>query len=350
MSAAARIAQEIAARGGWISFARYMQLALHEPGLGYYASGARKFGPGGDFVTATEPGPLFCRTLARALEGFPAVLEIGAGSGALAAALLERLHGEYFILETSAELRERQAERLGARVRFLDELPEKFDGAIIANEVVDAMPVHLVHWTQRGILERGVSADASGGLAWADRPAEGELAGAAEALELATPYLSEINLLAAPWMRHLVERLAQGAIFVIDYGFPRHEYYHPQRASGTLMCHYRHRAHADPFAHPGEEDITAHVDFTTLAEAAHEAGAELLGYATQAQFLVNCGITEVLAEANAENALHYAPIAAEAQKLLSPAEMGELFKVLVVGRGVAAPLPGFARGDRSHTL
>jgi SAM-dependent MidA family methyltransferase len=346
MSAAARIAQEIAAAGGWIPFARYMQLALHEPGVGYYASGARKFGAGGDFVTAPELGSLFGRSLARALAGFPAVLEIGAGSGALAEVLVETLQCEYLILETSAELRARQAARLGTRVHFVNAFPADFKGAVLANEVVDAMPVHVVHWTHNGILERGVTWP----LAWSDRPAEGDLLEAARKIEVPAPYVSEINLLAAPWMRHLVERLAEGAIFVIDYGFPRREYYHPQRSSGTLMCHYRQRAHADPFAHPGEEDITAHVDFTALAEAAHEAGAEALGYATQAQFLVNCGITEVLAEVNAENALHYAPIAAQAQKLLSPAEMGELFKVLAVGRGLKRPLPGFSHGDRLHTL
>jgi SAM-dependent MidA family methyltransferase len=151
-------------------------------------------------------------------------------------------------------------------------------------------------------------------------------------------------------MREVAGRLDQGAIFVIDYGFPRHEYYHPQRATGTLMCHYRHRAHADPFAHPGEEDITAHLDFSALAEAAHDAGLEVLGFANQAQFLVNCGITEVLGEANIDNALHYAPLAAEAQKLLSPAEMGELFKVLAVGKGSRPPLLGFTHGDRSASL
>lgn len=345
MSAADRIAQEIGERGGWISFARYLQLALHEPGLGYYAKGAR-LGRGGDFVTAPELGDLFGRTLARALAGFPALLEIGAGSGALAEAISATLECDYFILETSAHLRDRQAARLGGKVRFLDRLPARFRGAIIANEVVDAMPVHLVHWTAQGIFERGVASP----LAWQDRPAEGALLAAASAIDVPRPYLSEINLLAAPWLRHLVESLEEGAIYIIDYGFPRREYYHPQRASGTLMCHYRQRAHADPFAHPGEEDITAHVDFTSLAEAAHEAGADALGYATQAQFLVNCGITEVLGDANAENALHYAPIAAQAQKLLSPAEMGELFKVLGVGRRLGRPLPGFSRGDRLHTL
>jgi SAM-dependent MidA family methyltransferase len=353
MSAPARIAQEIAGCGGWIDFARYMQLALHEPGVGYYARGPR-IGGKGDFVTAPELGSLFGRSLARALAGFPAVLEIGAGSGALAEVLAASLDCDYLILETSAVLRRRQETRLGPRVKFIEEIPRGFQGAMIANEVVDAMPVHLVRWTESALLERGVSSDASGQFAWADRPAAGALLEAARRIAhqtaLPVPYVSEVNLFAAPWMRHLVERLAKGAIFVIDYGFPRREYYHAQRASGTLMCHYRQRAHADPFAHPGEEDITAHVDFTLLAEAAHDAGAEALGYTSQAQFLVNCGITDVLGEVNAENALHYAPIAAQAQKLLSPAEMGELFKVLGVARGLGRPLPGFSRGDRIHTL
>src|SRR5205807_4582965 len=197
-----------------------------------------------------------------------------------------------------------------------------------------------------GILERGVD----GGLAWSDRPAIGELLAAAERVAVPVPYVSEIGLWAGAWMRTLAQSLERGAIFVIDYGFPAREYYHPQRASGTLMCHYRHQAHGDPFLHPGEQDVSAHVDFSALADAARDAGLEVLGYATQAQSLVNCAITEVLGEANVESALHYAPLAAEANQLLSPAEMGELFKVLAVGRGVKQPLLGFARNDRSHTL
>jgi SAM-dependent MidA family methyltransferase len=343
-----RIAQEIEREGGWVPFARYMQLALHEPGLGYYASGARKFGPQGDFVTAPELGDLFGRTLARQLAGVPGgrILELGAGSGALAETLLKALDCEYLILETSAELRERQQARLGNKITHTENLPTDFRGVIIANEVADAMPVHLVHWTANGILERGVSAD----FRWVDKPATGALLEHAGEIQVPVPYVSEINLLARPWMRSLVDALGSGAIFVIDYGFPRHEYYHPQRSAGTLMCHYRHQAHADPFARPGEEDITAHVDFSALAQAALEAGADVLGYATQAQFLVNCGITDVLGEANLENALHYAPIAAQAQKLLSPSEMGELFKVLAVGKGLDAPLLGFSSGNRAHTL
>jgi SAM-dependent MidA family methyltransferase len=346
MSPRSRIAAEIAAAGGWLSFERYMQLALHEPGIGYYASGARKFGARGDFVTAPELGSLYGRTLARELARFERILELGAGSGALADVLTRELQCDYSVLETSGELRQRQRERLGDRVRHLERLPERFRGAVIANEVVDAMPVHMVHWTEAGIMERGGSAQFS----WSDRPATGAVLASAQRITVRAPYLSEIGLAARAWMRTLAQSLEQGAIFVIDYGFPAHEYYHPQRASGTLMCHYQHRAHADPFARPGEEDITAHVDFSALAHAATEAGAQVLGYTTQAQFLVNCGITDVLGQANVENALHYAPLAAEAQRLLSPAEMGELFKVLAVGTADCPPLFGFSNGDRRASL
>jgi len=346
-----RLREEIAGSGGWISFARYMEIVLHEPGLGYYAGAAQKFGPQGDFVTAPELGSLFGRTLARQLAelGSREVLELGAGSGALAATLLSREDLDYRILETSADLRARQQARLGARAKWLERLPERIGGVVLANEVVDALPVHAVAWRAEGIMERGVSL-VGGRLTWSERPASGELLETAKGLSAPAPYESEIGLVARAWMRELATRLDQGAIFIIDYGFPHREYYHPQRSMGTLMCHYRHQAHSDPFAHPGEEDLTAHVDFTALAEAASDAGLEVLGYATQAQFLVNCGITEVLAEANLDNALHYAPLAAEAQKLLSPSEMGELFKVLAVGRGLARPLLGFARGDRAATL
>ena len=345
-----RLKDEIGRSGGWISFARYMELALYDPGLGYYTSGARKFGAGGDFVTAPELGPLFGRTLARQLQDLAMpVLEFGAGSGALAGTLLDHAAIDYRILETSGELRARQQARVGSRATWLERLPERIRGVVLANEVVDAMPAHAVAWRDEGIMERGVAL-LGDRLAWSERPASGSLLEAARALSVPAPYESEIGLVARAWMREVASRLEEGVIFVIDYGFPAREYYHPQRAAGTLMCHYRHTAHADPFAHPGDEDITTHVDFSALAEAAVEAGLEVLGYATQAQFLVNCGITEVLGEANVENALHYAPIAAEAQKLLSPAEMGELFKVLAVGKGVRQPLMGFRSGNRSATL
>jgi SAM-dependent MidA family methyltransferase len=344
----ASVAEVIARNGGWISFARYMELALHAPG-GYYAGGARKFGAGGDFVTAPELGSLFGRTLARQLKEFPRILEIGAGSGVLAEVLLKEMDCEYWILETSAELRDRQHKRLGGKVRFLDSLPARFSGAVIANEVLDAMPVHAVAWRDGGVMERGVIVEKNA-LSWKEKPATGGLRDEAQKIEVPIPYVSEIGLAGQAWMRQLGEVLEDGVALVIDYGFPRHEYYHPERSMGTLMSHHRHRAHGEVLARPGLEDITAHVDFTALAAAARAGGLEVLGYATQAQFLVNCGITDVLGEANVENALHYAPLAAEAQKLLSPAEMGELFKVLAVGRGVKPPLLGFSHGDRSHTL
>jgi len=349
-----RMRAEIAAGGGWIGFARYMELALYAPALGYYTGGAAKLGAPGDFATAPELGTLFARALApqvrELLEPGEAVLEFGAGSGAMAEALIDELAPErYLILETSAELRARQQARLGARAQWLDRLPEAFRGVMLANEVADAMPVHAVAWRADGVKERGVAL-ADGKLAWAERPAAGELLAAARALPVQAPYESEIGLVARAWMKLAAARLARGAILVVDYGFPRREYYHPQRATGTLMCHYRHRAHGDPFFHPGLQDITAHVDFSALAQAARDGGLAMLGYTNQAQFLVNCGITGLLEREDAQDAARYAPLAAQAQKLLSPAEMGEIFKVLAVGRGVSRPLLGFAQGDRSHTL
>jgi SAM-dependent MidA family methyltransferase len=352
-----RIAAELSASGNWISFARYMELVLHEPGLGYYAGGARKLGAGGDFTTAPELSPLFGRTLARQVAevlrpGEP-VLEFGAGSGALAEALLRELDCPYLILETSAELRERQQARLGSRARWIDHLPPQFHGVMIANEVVDAMPVHALAWTRTGVQERGVCAN-EGQLAWSERPATGAVLAAAQSLPVELPpsgrYESELALFARAWMRSLGRFLKRGAILVIDYGFPAREYFHPQRSMGTLACHYRHRVHGDPFFLPGLQDVTAHVDFSALADAALDAGLEVLGYTGQAQFLVNCGITDLLLQENPDDPRRYAPAAAGAQVLLSPTEMGELFKVLAVGRGIEQPLRGFSSGDRSHAL
>jgi len=347
----ARIRGEIREAGGWLPFARYMELALHAPGEGYYAGGSAKLGAGGDFATAPEMGPLFARTLARQVAQIlapgEAILEFGAASGALAGALLDELPGtRYLILETSAELAARQRARLGERAEWITRLPEGFRGVMLANEVLDAMPVHALAWRREGILERGVDER----LAWEERPAAGDVLAAARALQLAPPYESEIGLVSRAWMKLVAGRLARGALLVVDYGFPEREYYHPQRTSGTLMCHYRHRAHGDPFFHPGLQDVTAHVDFTALARAAREAGLEVLGYAKQAQFLVNCGITAVLEQYDPEDVERYAPRASEAHKLLSPAEMGEIFKVLAVGRGAPRALLGFADGERSHTL
>jgi len=366
-----RLAEEIAAAGGWLSFVRYMELALYAPGLGYYAGGAHKFGAAGDFVTAPELGPLFARTLAtQAVQAMaasaPAILEAGAGSGRLAADLLCELAARgalperYFILELSADLRERQQQTLAAavphllpRVEWLQRLPARFDGLVLANELLDALPVHLVRWNDDGIVERGVVV-ADAGFAWQERPATGPLQARAQALAEETGigggYLSEVGLAATAWTASWADIIGHGVLLLIDYGFPRREFYHPQRREGTLMCHYRHHAHPDPFYLPGLQDITAHVDFTAIAEAATEAGLDFLGYTTQAAFLFNCGLTDVLARTPAEQPVRYLPLAGAAQKLTSPAEMGELFKVIALGRGVAEPLIGFVSGDRSASL
>lgn len=362
----ALILSTIAGSGGWISFARYMELALYAPGLGYYSAGSRKLGASGDFVTAPELSPLFGRSLARQVaellaQDIPDIIELGAGSGALAATLLSELAApgqpprRYRILEVSADLRERQQALLRERVpewldriEWLDALPQSFSAVVIGNEVLDALPVHRVRKTGDCLLELGVCAT-GGTLDRAIRPADAALI-AGTPRDLPDDYETEIGLAAPALVRDLGLRLARGALLFIDYGFPAHEYFHPQRNRGTLMCHYRHRAHGDPFLWPGLQDITAHVEFSAIANAGAAAGLDLLGYASQAQFLINCGITDLLAQTPASDAARYAPLAAAVQTLLSPAEMGELFKVIAFGRGISAPLRGFNRGDKSHTL
>ncbi len=366
-----RIANEIDAAGGWIGFDRFMELALYAPGIGYYSGGAHKFGAAGDFVTAPEISSLFSRTLAAqaaqilALSA-PQMIEVGAGSGRLAADLLLELEQRgvlperYGILDLSGELRERQratiaqrAPHLLARVDWLDRLPEHFDGLVLANELLDAMPVHLLLWGEEAIFERGVTWEGDE-FAWCDRPAAGRVLERALALAAEHPlppgFLSEICLAATDWMAAWAGILGSGALLLIDYGFPRHEYYHEQRDTGTLMCHYRHHAHSEPFFVPGLQDITAHVDFTAIVEAGFAGGLDLLGYTTQASFLLNCGLTDILARTPADDLKRYLPQAQAAQKLLSPAEMGDLFKVIVLGKGIDETLIGFAQGDRSATL
>ena len=359
---------EIAAAGGWLGFARYMELALYAPALGYYAGGSAKLGAPGDFVTAPELGEFYGRALAHQVaELLPAggdLLEFGAGSGALAQtmtrelAALGRAPANYLIIEPSAELAARQRQRLDAlglstRFQWLSSLPNGFRGVMLANEVVDAMPAHAVAWTLDGLVERGVTIDATG-LRWTDRPATGAVAEAMRAIAVELPpsgrYESEINLAGPAWLRAIAASLAEGVALVIDYGFTAAEYYHPQRSAGTVMCHYRHHAHGDPFFLPGLQDITTHVDFSALAAAGADAGLAVLGYAGQAQFLINCGITELLAEVDPTDVRRYAPRAGEVQKLLSPAEMGELFKVMALGRGTRGPLAGFTTGDRRERL
>jgi SAM-dependent MidA family methyltransferase len=364
------IAEEIRAGGGCISFARYMELALYAPGLGYYMAGARKLGRDGDFVTAPEISPLFGRTVARQLApliagGLEDVLEIGAGSGALAADLLLELDRlgcparRYLILELSSDLRGRSRDTLAARaprhlerVAWLNGLPPAFTGVVIGNEVLDAMPVHRVIRSHGNTLEGFVQYDErSDHFTDVEKPATEPVLRAAGALPLPDDdYRTEIQLRACGFIRTLGATLERGAAFFFDYGFPRREYYHPQRAQGTLMCHYRHRAHGDPYFLPGLQDITGHIDFSAIAQAGREAGMDLLGYTNQAQFLVNCGITDILGETPAKETAAYAPQAAQAQKLLSPAEMGELFKVIALGKGVTGPLRGFERGDKSPSL
>nr|MCU0950229.1 SAM-dependent methyltransferase [Burkholderiaceae bacterium] len=341
-------------------------LALYAPGLGYYAAGAHKLGDaaaGGDFVTAPELSPLFGQALAAQVAELietgavaPNVVEFGAGSGALAHDVLSALDSRgvavarYAIVEVSADLRERQRARLAAHrnVAWLDAPPADFDGVVIANEVLDVMPVRLFVAATDGLRERGV-AWRDDRLVFDDRPADASLCAQVQAIERETGalppgYGSEVSAVVSAWSADLSRWLARGVALLIDYGFPRREYYHPQRLMGTLMCHYRHHAHADPLWLPGLNDITAHVDFTAVADAAHGAGLDVIGYTTQAHFLLNCGLLDLVQRAPLPRRAN------EAQRLVSEAEMGEVFKVLAVGRGVEVPLMGFARGDRVERL
>ncbi|HWH82390.1 MAG TPA: SAM-dependent methyltransferase [Burkholderiaceae bacterium] len=363
---ASLIRRAIARDGGWLPFDRFMALALYAPGLGYYARSSRQFGlmpeSGSDFVTAPELSPLFARALARQVaqalraSGTRELWEFGAGSGVLATQLLDALDGlgaaveRYTIVDLSATLRERQRERLaahGARVRWVDALPEAMRGVVVGNEVLDAMPVQLLHFDGAHWHERGVVAH-DGGFAWADRATALRPPLDAAALALLAPgTVTELSQQAPAFVATLADRLERGAAFFVDYGFPRAEYYHPQRSGGTLMCHRAHRADTDPLADVGLKDITAHVDFTAIALAGQDAGLDVLGYTTQAHFLFNCGITELLEGADLRTS-------ANAHKLLAEHEMGELFKVIGFAKGcdaafVADPL-GFTYGDRSHTL
>ncbi len=362
------IRAELARASGWISFARYMELALYAPGLGYYSAGARKLGPDGDFTTAPERTPLFGRCLARAcarflagLGGGGSLLEVGAGTGSLMLALLPALEAlgcppeRYLVLETSADLRERQAQasehlpaRLRARVAWLDAFPDPgIRGVVVANEVLDALPVERFLRRAAGIEELGVTW-AETAFAWAPRPAGAALEQAVLGLEsalgaqLAPGYCSEICLRLPGFVSALSGGLREGAALLIDYGLPRHELYHTQRDQGSLVCHYRHRAHGDPFRHPGLQDISAWVDFTAVAEAAEGAGLHVAGFTTQAHFIIAAGLGDEL-EADPARA-------SEARSLLLPGEMGEKFKVMTLTRGVPGPDVASAARDLRHLL
>jgi SAM-dependent MidA family methyltransferase len=371
---AARVHEEIARRGGWISFARYMQLALYEPGLGYYSAGARKFGAAGDFITAPEVAPVFSRCLAaqceevlRGLDGGD-VLELGAGSGVMAAALLEELArrdclpGRYRILDVSADLRERQRATLAAavpqlldRVEWLDRLPEDFTGIVVANEVLDALPVERFVVRHGGLNALGVTSS-FGRLEWSETRAPGALADAVRAAQrdagTAWPegYASEINLGLADWLAALAAAVRRGVLLFVDYGLPRREFYAAERRDGTLLCHFRHRFHDDPFARPGLQDITAWVDFTAVAEAGEAAGLEVAGYATQAHFLIGCGLGEFVADVSGLDVVSRVNLSRQAMVLTLPGEMGERFKAIALAKGYDSPLRGFAVRDLRQML
>ena len=355
------VRQAIADGGGWLPFDRFMALALYQPGLGYYANSSRKFGSmpgsGSDFVTAPELSPLFGRALAAqvgqalAAGGWGAVLEFGAGSGALAETLPETLGDavtDYAIVDLSGVLRQRQQARLarfGGRVRWLDELPDRFSGVVVGNEVLDAMPVQLLHFDGQQWWERGVAWH-GGALAWADRPTTlRPPPGVWPDAPFVPGTTTEIHPQAEAFIRTLAGVLQQGLALFIDYGFPEAEYYLPQRHGGTLMCHQAHRADGNPLADVGAKDITAHVNFTGIALAAQDAGLDVLGYTSQAHFLFNCGLMGLLEGTTLAQR-------AAAQKLVTEHEMGELFKVIALGRGLGdgfLPL-GFLQGDRMHRL
>ncbi|WP_036172075.1 class I SAM-dependent methyltransferase [Massilia sp. 9096] len=364
------IAAEIANQGGAIPFSRFMELALYAPNLGYYSGGAAKLGAEGDFTTAPEISPLFGATLARAAAAImaqtgPNIIEFGAGTGKLARDVLDALARmgvaveSYTIIELSGELRARQQEALKAypQVRWLSGFPESFQGAVLANEVLDAMPVELVV-KEGGRWRRQMVTIDEGRFAFEPGEPDGALLEQIarqipDAEQLQDGYLTEVHPVACGFMGSLAAMFtakgSRGAAILVDYGFPAREFYFDERSGGTLMCHYRHHAHPDPFYVPGLQDLTAHVDFTAMALAAQDAGLDVLGYMSQAAFLLACGIGELLLQTDPEDTLRYLPQSKAVQKLVSPAEMGELFKVLLVGHGVELD-PAIARADRSHRL
>ena len=401
-----RIAQDIMQQGGWIGFDAFMHRVLYEPGLGYYAGPMRKFGAQGDFVTAPELSPLFAQCLAAQVSQWfeqtePVVVEFGAGSGRLAAGLLDSLHElgtparSYLIVEISASLRERQRETIAQLapdhlcvVQWLDALPAQIEGVVIGNELLDAMPVRVFEIDSGALLEVGVAMDEDGSFAWATLAADTTLTEAVQETLgdlpdelLSAPlngslhessrehidagslssgrYRSEIGMQGRAWVETVGRALHRGAMLLIDYGFAAREYYHPQRDQGTLVAHFRHRVHTDVFHLPGLQDVTAHVDFSAIARAGAAAGLDLLGYTSQSRWLINCGLLDRLAaltsaaqagDQGAAATIDAARTVGAAQTLLSEAEMGELFKVIAFGRGLADDARGFVRGDRRGTL
>jgi len=370
----ALLAARIAANGGWLSFEHYMDAALYAPGLGYYSAGAHKFGDGGDFTTAPEISSLFgacvarqCAEVLRVL-GSGTILEIGAGTGRLAVDVLTRLDSldcvpaRYLILEVSAELRDRQRrliqERLpqfAARVTWLDAPPDRaFDGVILANEVLDALPVARFRWHESGCEELGVACGTEG-FEWAPRVAPDAMTAICRRLEAAgggwdDGYVSEYCPRLQPWTAAVARALGSGAVLWFDYGLPRPQYYLPERHEGTLMCHFRHRAHDDPFVNPGLQDITAWVDFTAVAEAGLAADCTLAGFTTQAFFLAGLGVDGEMQYLAHDDEICFARLAEQARRLMLPGEMGERFKAMAWTRGIDFDLSGFALQDLRHAL
>jgi SAM-dependent MidA family methyltransferase len=367
------LVKQIDAADGWLSFERFMDMALYTPALGYYSAGAHKLGAGGDFTTAPETSRLFggciarqCAEVLSALGG-GSILEIGAGSGRLAAHILlrletlEQLPDRYSILEVSADLRDRQRgyfarhlPHLQELVRWLDQPPEEpFDGLIIANEVLDALPVTRFRWHNARVDELGVVI-VDGGFAWAARPASPAVAESCMRLSKAGSwddgYVSEYCPRLTAWTQSVSRSLRAGAALWFDYGLPRSQYYLPERHEGTLMCHFRQRAHDDPFLYPGLQDITAWVDFTSLAEASRAAGFTLSGFTTQSYFLAGTRVDEEMRVIAGNDVNRFARLANQARQLMLPGEMGERFKAMAWLRGLAQPLCGFALQDLRHTL
>lgn len=365
------IRERIRAAGGWLPFEEFMALALYAPGLGYYSAGSVKIGPGGDFATAPEVSDLFSRCVAeqcaQVLAGGGEILELGAGTGRMAAVVLRTLWARgllpdrYAILEVSADFRERQRSMLGRlppvlrdRVVWLDRLPERpRRGVILANEVLDALPCRRFIVAGEGVRELGVALEGET-LVDSAREADETLVRACASLMSALPgplpqgYASEICLRVAPWLAGVADCLESGLMLLFDYGLPRAHYYHPQRVTGTLRCHFKQRVHDDPYVNLGVQDITAWVDFTRVAEAALESGLDVSGFATQAAFLLGTGIERFVGEAT--DAVERARLAGEARRLLLPGEMGEAFKVMALTRGFDEPLAGFALQDLRGSL
>jgi len=367
------IKEKIENNNGALPFQEYMEAVLYTPGLGYYAAGSAKLGEEGDFITAPEISKLFSYALANAvlpvLENEHVILEVGAGRGRMAADILfyldqqNRLPKEYWILELSADLRQRQKENIEkqvphliSKVKWLDELPHDFSGVVLANELLDAMPIQLFQKNENDINEINVVYQNEKFSFELKSSFDQRLINRINEIEneteqvLTSGYLSEINFAAEDWIKSIAERLEQGIVILVDYGFPRHEYYHEQRQEGTLMCHYRHRAHADPFVYPGLQDITAHVDFTAMADAALKENLKVIGYTNQVSFLMGAGLMELSAKATQGNDLQInMDINSQIKKLTLPHEMGELFKVIGFSKNCDIALPAFTFRDlRTH--